>query len=581
MKHSPESMVPVIQRITKAVSGKRTTLVLHGSRVACSLALLAPGNQKWRGAGNLYLALTTLLLQSRHRYGSDGADQVAVQTQLATGLTRLSKSPSVKDALLWYLAIQANMSYSASGWVKTFGNKWRDGSALPGVMRTKTYGWEPAFRLIQRYPKTSKAVQHSVLAMECLFPVVYLAGGKMTRVMIGAAGSFHIANAFVMGLGRFATAFPSMHPVVAYTTAPRTLPAVAGRDDRLVKVALVLLAGAVTGSAVLATQRRAQVMEGWPTTREVTTRWGNVLTYDVGGTDQPDSPVLVFNHGLSSTAEHFSWVAERLSFDLGLPVLSYSRAGYGPSLRTREAPYTLEESVDDLEDLVNGALPPGRKVVLVGHSLGGELNRRLVARLGDRVSGVVYVDPTHPAELIRSKKQLKGSENFTETLRETARWTRLGFGALMSRPRWVDQLPDNYRRKVFAHYADARMWQAAVREWDVVREELMSFSGTLDPVTAPGLVIAAQMTVDNDPDQLLMYHDLVRTHETAGGHASLSVVERANHDSILTNPRFARSTADLIAAFVREHCASPAQTAPDAPAALVERDDVEEAGETK
>ncbi|MDG9703533.1 alpha/beta fold hydrolase [Streptomyces sp. DH37] len=567
MRQTPESRIPAVQKLTDAVSGRRTTLALHATRVACGLGMLLPGNSRWRAAGSLYLGATTTLLQARHRYGSDGSDQVATQVQAVTGLARLSNSPQVKDALMWYLAIQANMSYAASGWVKMAGTKWRDGSALPGVMRTRTYGFEHAYRLTQRYPRASRAAQHAVLAMECLFPVVYLAGGRLTRPMLGAAGGFHVVNAFVMGLGRFMTAFPAMHPMVAYTAAPRTLPAVAGRDDRMVRTALALLAGGVTGAAVLATQRRARVMAGWPMSRTVTTRCGNVLEYDVGGKDLADRPVLVFNHGLASTSEHFAWIVERLAFDLGQPVVTYARAGYGPSRRVRNAPYTLRESVDDLEDLIRQALPDGRRVVLVGHSLGAELNRRTVERLGDRVAGVVYLDPTHPGQLVRSSRQRKGSELFTESLKDMARWTRLGTGALMSRPRWVQDLPYPYREKVFALYTDSRLWTAAAREWEAVHGEFRDFDADLEPVPAPGLVVAAQVTVDIDPDQLLMYHDIARAHREAGRHGEVTVVERAGHDTILSDARHARTAADLIAAFVERHCAPRTGPAAAVPAA--------------
>jgi hypothetical protein len=89
----------------------------------------------------------------------------------------------------------------------------------------------------------------------------------------------------------------------------------------------------------------------------------------------------------------------------------------------------------------------------------------------------------------------------------------------------------------------------------VVREEFHSFDESLTPVPAPGLVVAAQVTVDMDPEQLLMYNDLVRTHQAAGRHGDVTVVERAGHDTILTDARHARTAADLIAAFVDQHCA--------------------------
>ncbi|MEU3911491.1 alpha/beta fold hydrolase [Streptomyces sp. NPDC029721] len=562
MKKSPESKNLFIRRVSGAVAGKHVTLALHASRAAVSAGLLLPGNSRWRGAGSLFLGATTCLLAARHRYGTDGSDQVATLVQGATGLARLSTSPQTKDAFLWYVALQANLSYAASGWVKLIGERWRDASALPGVMRTRTYGSEGVYRLTQRYPRTSKYLQHGVLAMECLFPVVYLAGGRLTRPFLASAVGFHVANGFVMGLGRFMTAFPSLHPMVAYTTVPASHPAVAGRDDRAVKAAAVLLAAGVALSAAVAVQRRAAVLEGWPTSRKFVTRHGNELMYETGGAEFSEEPVLVFCAGLASTSEHFSWITERFVNETEHAVVSYARAGYGGSLRRTTVPYELAESVDDLEDLVRGVVPADRRVVLVGHSLGGELIRRAAARLGDRVAGLVYLDPAHPAELQRSQRQSKGAKDLRDTIAHASLYLRLGTGVLMSRPDWLDRLPKAYRERVFAQYTDARLWKAGKREWEAVEKEFRAFDGRIDPIGAPGLIIAAQQTVDQDPEQLLLYNELAHAHQDQdehggpgedgglGGLGGIKVVEGSDHDSLLTNAPHAHRAADLIAEFL-------------------------------
>ncbi|MFB7056873.1 alpha/beta fold hydrolase [Streptomyces vinaceus] len=553
MKKSPESTNPVIRKISNAVAHRETTLALHTARAAVSLGLLLPGNSRWRGAGCLFLGGTTCLLAARHRYGTDGSDQVATLVQGATGLARLSRSTQTQDALLWYVALQANLSYAASGWVKLLGERWRDASALPGVMRTRTYGSEKIYRLTQRHPKTSKYVQHGVLALECLFPLVHLAGGRLTRPVLACAASFHVANGFIMGLGRFMTAFPSMHPMVAYTTTPASHPAVAGRDDRAVKAAALLLAAGVAASAALAAQRRSTVLEGWPTSRKFVTRHGNELLYETGGDIAlSEEPVLVFAAGLASTSEHFAWITERFVNESDHPVVSYARAGYGGSLRRTTAPYELTESVDDLEDLVRGVLPAGRKVVLVGHSLGGEIIRRAADRLSDRLAGLVYLDPAHPAELQRSQRQSEGSKALSETIAQASRYLRLGTGILMSRPEWLDRLPKEYRQRVFAQYTDARLWTAGKREWEAVEKDFRAFDGTIAPLPVPGLIIAAQQTVDQDPEQLLLYNELSCAHPGHGETGGIEVVEGSDHDSLLTNAAHAHRAADLITAFLAE-----------------------------
>lgn len=554
MREAEADNNPLLRKVLDVASGQRTTLALHTARVAVSLGMMLPGNSRWRGAGNLFLSGTTALLYPRHRYGTDGSDQVALMVQSATGVARLSRSTQTTDALLWYVAIQANLSYAASGWVKLLGDKWRNGEALPGVMRTKTYGFEKVYRLTQAYPRASKYLQHSVLAMECLFPLAYLAGGRLARPFIGAAASFHVANGFVMGLGRFMTAFPSMHPFVAYTSAPKSHPAVADRDDRLVKATLAVLAGLISYSFIVAAQKRIKVAEGWPTSRTVTTRHGNELQFESGGNPDGDSPILVFANGLASTSEHFSWISEQIVTGTDCGLIVYARAGYAGSTRKSSGNYTLQESVDDLVDLVRSVTNENRKAVLVGHSLGGELIRRSASQLEDTLAGIVYIDPSHPAELKRSEQQSLGATNLTGSLK-TATWAlRLGTGILMSRPRWLSSLPTVYREKIFAQYSDSKMWTAALREWQEVERDFRAFEGDVDPIAVPALLLAAQQTVDQDPEQLLMYNELTRTHIRAGVSGELIVMEGADHDSILTNARFAHQAATRITSFLADHC---------------------------
>ncbi|MFD0430849.1 hypothetical protein ACFQ60_36750 [Streptomyces zhihengii] len=66
-------------------------------------------------------------------------------------------------------------------------------------------------------------------------------------------------------------------------------------------------------------------------------------------------------HGLGALPAHFSWYTRALNAD-GRQWLAYSRAGYGASRRHAPTPYHLGESVDDLVDLIEAAVPEGRQV---------------------------------------------------------------------------------------------------------------------------------------------------------------------------------------------------------------------------
>ncbi|WP_240796453.1 alpha/beta fold hydrolase [Streptomyces sp. RFCAC02] len=528
-----------------------TTRALHYGRIAASAALLLPGNSRVRGAANLFLGLSGALLYPTHRYGTDGSDQASGLVQTATGLARLSSSSQVRDALLWYVAVQSSLSYAVSGWVKLLGRDWRNGSALGGVMRTRTYGERHAWQLTQRYPRTARTVAHGVLALECLFPVVYLKGGALARPVLASAASFHVANGFVMGLGRFVTSFTAMHPAVAYTSAPRSHPAVAGRDDRLPAVTGALAAAGAVAAGALAVARRLRATDtrGGAT---VTTRHGNELAHE--GVIRPDrtDPVLVHVHGLAATPAHFGWYVRAAREGGDQDWLLYSRAGYGPSRRRARHAYTLGESADDLVDLVAACVPAGRRVVLVGHSLGGEIARRAAPRLGGRLHAVVYLDSSHPAELNRSHQQHETAEHVGAALRTFTVSLRAGLGALLARPEWLENLPAALRRRAMAEYADARLWRAALREWRAAEAEFLGHEGALRPVDAHALVVSAQHTVDRDPEQLLMHREIADAHRAPGRIVRTVVVEGADHDGLLTDPRLAAEAVRHLREFLAE-----------------------------
>ncbi|MET7339458.1 alpha/beta fold hydrolase [Nonomuraea sp. NPDC005650] len=541
---------PIIRRVSDAVSSEKATTFLHVARTAVSTAMLMPGKGKWRGIANLFLAASTATLFPRHRYGTDGTDQVTVHVHLATGVARLASATQTKDAALWYVALQANLSYIVSGWVKLIGEPWRDGSALNGVMRTVTYGHKPTFELIQRFPKTAKHVTRGVLLLECLFPVAYLAGGRLAKPIVGSAGVFHVTNGLLMGLGRFVPAFASMHPIIAYTSAPATHPAVEGRDDRSVAVAATLLVGGLAIAGVAASGRRMRILESWPRSRTTITRHGNTIQYELSGNSAEDAPIMIFLPALAATAEHFSWIADRLRRHGKYGLLTYARAGYANSRRHKASPFSVEESVDDLADLIDHVIPKTRKIVLIGHSVGGDLARRTAIRLGERVHTVVYLDSAHPGELLRSQQQSDIAKYLTSTLSSMVWSLRMGLGILMPRPDWLEALPATSRQRVYAQYSDVRLWEAARREWSCVEADFRNFSGELPLVAAHALVVSAQRTIQLDPEQLVLHDEIADAHRQGGHSVKTFTVQGAGHDSMITDSRFANTVADQIILFL-------------------------------
>ena len=533
-------------QVLGAIADRRATSAVHAARIPAALSLLAPLPPRARLAADAALTGSALALYPRHHYGTDGSDQVSFLVQGAATLARAGeRDPRIVDAALWTVALQSVLSYTVSGWAKLAGPSWRNGEALEGVTRTLTYGDRHAWSFFNAHPRIARTMGSSVLAMECLFPSVFLGKGRLAGPLLAAASGFHVGNARIMGLGRFVWSFMSMHPAVLYATGPRERRdrrgrVVARRDDSLPRLAGGIAAGALAAAITAQGRRRGKVTGGRRDERRVTTRSGATLAYRVTGKD--DGPVVVLENGLLSTPEHWEWVARRLGRTHR--VVTYSRAGYGPSSCPRRGRRSLDSAVADLLELVD-EVSPDRPVFVIGHSLGGWLAVRAAAVAPGRIRGGGLLDSSHPAELERSSRQAQGQAVLTNSLALMPASLAAGLGALLKRPDWVDDLPAHVRELALAQYRDPRLWAAGRREWDAVLEEFGAFSGELPPVRCPLLVMTAAYTADNDAVQLELHRELA-AHAAGSEH---HVIDDADHDSVLTDAHHAGRTADLIEAF--------------------------------
>lgn len=103
------------------------------------------------------------------------------------------------------------------------------------------------------------------------------------------------------------------------------------------------------------------------------------------GGDDGQRPIVVLVHGTMDRSTSFSRVMDRLS---DLHVVTYDRRGYGRSPRG-ELPVDVPAHVDDLLSVV-----AERRVVAVGHSLGGNLVLAAAARRPDLITAAgVYEAP--------------------------------------------------------------------------------------------------------------------------------------------------------------------------------------------
>jgi pimeloyl-ACP methyl ester carboxylesterase len=111
------------------------------------------------------------------------------------------------------------------------------------------------------------------------------------------------------------------------------------------------------------------------------------IAYQVAGKDSPGRPALVFVHGWC--ADKGYWNGQVAHFAPAGRVIALDLAGHGDSDSNRKD-WTIEAFGADVAAVVNKEKPG--TVILIGHSLGGEVILEAARSLGDRVVGLVAVD---------------------------------------------------------------------------------------------------------------------------------------------------------------------------------------------
>ena len=213
---------PRVNALVRRIADARTTDALHALRLVAAGTVLVAANPRARLAGGLVSAGCHVLLHPRHRLSSDGSDHAAFIVQASVALARASGGkPSSIDTSLWFIALSSAMSYTAAGLAKLVSPGWRTGDAVLGVIRLRGYG-DPAFaRQLERIPQAGRVLEVAVVALECGFPLAWAdPRGRAAWFVVGSSLAFHVANARVMGLNRFLTAFAATYPAVLYTTGP-------------------------------------------------------------------------------------------------------------------------------------------------------------------------------------------------------------------------------------------------------------------------------------------------------------------------------------------------------------------------
>jgi pimeloyl-ACP methyl ester carboxylesterase len=99
----------------------------------------------------------------------------------------------------------------------------------------------------------------------------------------------------------------------------------------------------------------------------ITSADGTELHAEIFGPDQ--QPTVVLAHGWTENLEYWTYQIRGLS-ERGLRVVAYDLRGHGDSERAKDDDYSIARFGEDLEAVLQTALPEGQRAILVGHSLG-------------------------------------------------------------------------------------------------------------------------------------------------------------------------------------------------------------------
>jgi pimeloyl-ACP methyl ester carboxylesterase len=142
------------------------------------------------------------------------------------------------------------------------------------------------------------------------------------------------------------------------------------------------------------------------------------IAYEVRG---EGSLALVFVHGWSCNRSF--WAGQMEPFSRQFKVVAVDLAGHGDSGRNREK-WTVQSYGDDVAAVVKKL--DLKRVILIGHSMGGDVIPEAALRLPGRVVGLIWLDTYKKLGAGRTPEEVqafvaKFRPNFSETTRDFVR----------------------------------------------------------------------------------------------------------------------------------------------------------------
>lgn len=269
-------------------------------------------------------------------------------------------------------------------------------------------------------------------------------------------------------------------------------------------------------------------------------------------------PAVVLEAGAGAGSACWGWVQRRLA--ARTLVLSYDRAGLGASDVMAED-VGADATAARLNALLagSGICPP---YILVGHSLGGAYVQYYAARHAASTAGLVLVDPTPSAPSLVPPRSYGATAFYFLLLRllQALAWTGAfriynPFRLIAKRLR----LPAAEKEDVIAAFASPRHLGTVIRELKAIESVRRAVHAFPPPAHIPILVVTAgtrsgrrartRAAVAQFYERVMECHRAIAARSTAGLHV---VIEKANHNSLLSERAFAEELADNILRFAEQ-----------------------------
>ena len=287
----------------------------------------------------------------------------------------------------------------------------------------------------------------------------------------------------------------------------------------------------------------------------------NGTLYDVGGFSlnldckgQPNGlPTLVIESGAGTPSQAYHWLHAELQNDMR--VCRYDRAGLGFS-ELGDTGKDAETVAKQLRTLLQAAdiQPP---YLLAGHSLGGPYIRVYTDMYPDEVTGLIFLDSSHPEQMERlERSQDSGLPWFMSLLPIAGDLGVINLVIMATGSIDEDGIPPEQQEISASFYSSGKFARGALLEMDVLEEILDRAGETVDFGDRPILVFSAgsqpeeQMRAAGfDPEQMkTAWHEMqVELSQLSSDGQQFTMPEGA-HMSILTS----KDQAEFIISEIRK-----------------------------